>query len=64
VESPLGYNLRTIQGDRVVLGQVGVCAGCWTILLVGVDKTRALERPSTWSCKFGYWSILSVRADK
>lgn len=55
VESPSSWSLRTLQGGRVLLGQVGACAGCWSILSVKVDKTKALECPSSWS-----WQIKAL----
>lgn len=38
LESHLGWILRTLQGGRVVLGQVRVCIGYRSILLVEVGK--------------------------
>lgn len=45
LKCPLCCSLKIIQGGRVVLGQVGA----YIIISVVVDKTRALECPSSWS---------------
>lgn len=63
LKSPLGWILKTLQGGRVVLGQLGACLECWSILLAFADKTRVLERPSSWRWKIEHFSrVLGVGA--
>lgn len=38
VGSPSGWSMRTLQGDNVVLEQVGAYTGRWSVCLVAAGK--------------------------
>jgi len=77
LDSPSCWSLRTLQGGRVVLGKVGACIGCWSIVTVRVGKIGRWiiilvgdGKPERWSVlpvgarNSGCWSILSIGSDK